>query len=96
MNTLELRKRLLIAESEINRIQLTAEKNTLQSGLHTITHGVTAAGAMASSIVMLTTNLAAIPRAHQAIGTKPSRLQTILNGAVLISSIWLALLPRKT
>jgi len=95
MNARELRKQLLIAESEINRIQWTAEKAALHSGLHTITHGVTSVGAIASSVVMLTSNLAAIPRKQRIAGTKTSRLQTMLNGAVLISSVWLALLPRK-
>lgn len=95
-DALDLRKRLLIAESELNRIQLSAAKSGMNSGLHTIAHGATTVGAIASSAVMLATCLAAIPRRQQTASTKSMCLQTVLDGAVLISSVWLALIPRKT
>ncbi len=96
MNALELRKQLLIAESELYRIQLTAETAALHSGLHTVIHGVSKAGAIVSSAAVLATNLSAIPRKQHATGTNTLWLQTVLDGAVLVSSVWLALMPRKT
>ncbi len=95
MGALELRKQLLIAESELNRIQLSAENAALHSGVHTFTNGVTTIEAIASSAAMLATNLASIPRTQHAAGTKTERLQIVLDGAVLISSIWMTLNPRK-
>ncbi len=96
MNALELRKQLLIAESELNRIRLTAERTALHAGLKTITHGATTVGTIASSAAILATNLAAVPRKQHAAGTNSFWLHTALYGAVLISSVWLALLPRKS
>jgi hypothetical protein len=96
MNALELRKQLLIAESELNRIQLRAERAALHSGLHTITHGASTVGALASSAAILATHLATIPRKQPAAGTNASGLKTVLYGAVLISSVWLAVIPRKS
>lgn len=94
INELDLRKRLLIAESELNRTQLTAAKAGLHCGLHTVTHGVSTVGAIASSAAMLATSLAAIPCKQHNAGKKSLCMQTVLYGAVLISSVYLALNPR--
>jgi hypothetical protein len=95
MSALELRKHLLIAESDLNRLQLMEESAALHSGVHTLTDGATKVESIASSTAMLASNLAAIPRAQHANGTTKAWLQTALDGAVLISSVWLALGPRK-
>ena len=95
MNTLELRKQLLIAESELNRRQLSAEKTALQTGMHKLTHGASSVGAMASSAVMLASDLAAIPRKRHVAGKTTSKLHYVLEGTILISTLLLALLPRK-
>ncbi len=95
-HALAMRKQLLIAESELNRIRLAAATAGLHAGLHTMAHGATTVGAIASSTAMLATNLAAIPRKKHTGGTKSLWLQTGLYAAVLISSAWLALIPRKT
>lgn len=73
MNALQLRKQLLIAESELNRIQFRAASAAVHSGLHTITHGATTVGAMAASAAILATDLAAaISRKQPAAGTNTS------------------------
>lgn len=96
IDALDVRKRLLIAESELNRIHLSAAKSGMTSGLQTIAHGVTSVGAIASSAAMLATSLAAGTRRQHSASTTSLSLQTVLHGAVLISSLWLALIPRKT
>ena len=96
MNALDVQKQLLIAESDLNRIQLADETAALHSGVHAITHGVKTAGGIAASAAMLANTLAVIPHSHHAADTKTVRLQLVLYGAVLISSVCLALIPRKT
>jgi len=96
IDALELRKQLLIAESDLNRLQLSAAKSGMTSGLHTIAHGVTSVGALASSAAMLATSLAAGKRRQHRASTQSLSLQTVLHGTALIASVWLALIPRKT
>lgn len=96
MKPLELRKQLLVAESDLNRLQWAAESASLTAGLHSLTHGASSVGAMASSAMHLAADLTAIPHKRHAVGKKTLRLQAVLNGTVLISTIWLALLSRKT
>ena len=48
---------------------------------------------MASSAAVLVTGLAAFRRGKSAAAAKPSWLQTMLKGAGLISTLWLAFRP---
>lgn len=94
VNPLQLRKALLVAESELNRAQLAGELAALQAGARTITGRFKCAGSIASSAVALVTGLVALRRGHLAErDAKPSWLQTILKGAGLISNLWLAFRP---
>ena len=95
MNALECRKQLLIAESDLNRIQLTADKAALHTGLRTMNHGATTFGAIAATAAVLATQWRAIPRTPPAAGAHTGWLHRTLYGAGLISSVWLALLRRK-
>ena len=91
MNTLESRKQLLIAESELNRAQLVGEITALKAGVRAFTHRATSLGPIASSAAMLAMGLAAYQRDQPVVaGAKPSRLHTLLNGAALIATLWLA------
>ena len=89
---LELRKRLLIAESELNRAQLAGDMAALTAGVRTLTDRVKMFGAIASSAAMLGAGLAAFRRGKRVgAAARPSWLRTILSSASRISSLWLAL-----
>lgn len=95
LNPLELRKQLLLAESELNRAQLAGEIAALKTGVHALTHRVKSFEAIASSGAVLLTGLMALRRPAPAeVNTKHSWCQSILNGASFISTLWLALQPR--
>ena len=95
MNSLESRKQLLIAESELNRAQLVGDMAALTAGVRALTDRAKSFGSIASAAALLVAGLAALRRAKpmDAQG-KPSRLQTILKGAGLISTLWLAFRSR--
>ena len=92
MNPLESRKQMLIAESELNRAQLIGDMAALTAGVRTLTDRAISFGSIASSAAVLVAGLAAFRRGKRVdTDEKPSRMQTILKGAGLISTLWLAL-----
>jgi hypothetical protein len=92
---LELRKQLLIAESELNRAQLCEEWQTMAHGVCDLAHRAKATAAWASSAALLVAGLAAFWRRKPApAATKSSWFQRILNGARLASTIWFAFRAR--
>jgi len=96
MNHLELRKQLLLAESELNRAQLAGDMAALADGVLALTDHATRVASIASSVAALAGSLAAFRRGKSAdAGAKHSRLQTILKVAGLVSSLWLALRPQS-
>jgi hypothetical protein len=95
MNSLESRKQILIAESELNRAQLVGDMAALTADVRTLTDRAKSFGSIASSAAVLVAGLAAFRRGKPVdADAKPSRLQTILKGAGLISTLWLAFRPR--
>jgi hypothetical protein len=91
MNTLATRKQLLLAESELNRVQLGREMAELRAGIRTLTGRAQSFTSIVSSVAVLVSALATFRRSKSAdAGAKPSWPQTILKGAGLISSLWLA------
>jgi hypothetical protein len=91
LNPLESRKQLLIAESELNRAQMAGDMAALTAGVHTLTDRAKSFGSIASSAAVLVAGLAAFRRGKPAgTDTKSSWRQTILKGAGLISTFWLA------
>lgn len=91
INPLESRKQLLIAESELNRAQLVGDMAALMAGVRTLTDRAKSFGSIASSAAVLVAGLAAFRRGKPVdASARPSRLQTILKGAGLISTLWLA------
>ena len=91
MNPLATRKRLLIAESEINRAQIREEWQAMMDGVHNVADRAKSFSAIAAAAAGLVTMLAAFRRGHSAgADAKPSRWQTILKGAGLVSSLWMA------
>jgi hypothetical protein len=91
VNPLASRKRLLIAESELNRAQLAQEWVALTAGVRTLTGRVRSFGTIASAAALLMAGIAAFRRGRQTNAeVKPSWLQTVLKGAQAAGSIWLA------
>jgi len=92
INPLESRKQLLIAESELNRAQLGGDMAALTAGIRTLTDRAISFGSIASSAAMLVAGLAAFRRGKSAsAGVKPPWWRTMLKGAGLVSTLWLAL-----
>jgi hypothetical protein len=88
---LESRKQLLIAESELNRAQVSEEWRTMTQGVAGLAHRAGTIAAWASSAALLAAGVRALRRGPPAPGTaKSSRFQKILNGARLASTIWVA------
>jgi hypothetical protein len=95
MNSLESRKQILIAESELNRAQLVGDMAVLTADIRTLTDRAKSFGSIASSAAMLVAGLAAFQRGKPVdADAKPSWLRTILKGTGLISTLWLVFRPR--
>lgn len=96
MNSLSVRKRLLIAESELNRAQLALDVNALTTGVRALTARTSAIRSVASSAAGLVAGLAAFQRDKRRVtaAVKQSRIQTVLQCAGFASSLWLAFQAR--
>ena len=91
MKALQARKQLLVLESELNRAQLVRDVADLTTGVRAITARARSLSSLASSAAMLISALAAFwRRKSPEASAKPSRLQTILKVAGLVSTLWLA------
>lgn len=87
MNPLELRKRLLIAESELNRSRLRQEWRALETEVARVADRASSLGAMASSVVTIVSGLAAFTKGRPAPAAKSTWWQKIATGARLVVSI---------
>ena len=91
MNPLAARKQLLIAESELNRAQLIEEIAALTANVKRLSERTKSFGLIASSAAALVTGLAAFRGGKTLdVGAKPTWLQSILKGAGVVSTFWLA------
>ena len=91
VSPLESRKQLLIAESELNRAQLSEDWQTMAHGIRGRAHRVKQIGAWALSAALLVAGITVLRRGPLAPGTaKSSWLPKILNGARLASTLWFA------
>ena len=89
------RKQLLIAESELNRAQLSEEWQTMGHGVRDLAHRAKTIAALASSATLLVAGVTALWRGSRAPGTaKSSWFQKVLNGARVASTIWFAFAAR--
>jgi hypothetical protein len=96
VNPLESRKRLLVAESELNRAQLAQEWVAMTAGVRTLTGRVKSFGSIASAAALFMAGLAAFRRGRSAsAGVKSSWVQTALKGAQVAGSLWLAFRRRS-
>jgi hypothetical protein len=91
VNPLESRKQLLIVESELNRAQLVGDMAALTADIRTLIGRAKSFGSIASSAAVLVAGLAAFRRGKRVDDdAKPSWLQTLLKGAGMVSTLWLA------
>jgi hypothetical protein len=96
MNPLESRKRILIAESELNRAQLAGDLTALRATVHALTNRAKSFGSIASSAAVLVAGLTAFRRGKCVdADAKRSWLRTFLKGAGMVSSFWLAFRSRS-
>jgi hypothetical protein len=89
MNPLTSRKKLLVAESELNRAQLVREWQSMAGDVHALTKQARTIGSLASAAASLMAGLASFRRNKTTpVVEKPSWLQTLFKGAGLVSTIW--------
>ena len=95
MKQLESRKRLLLAESELNRALMAGDVVALKAGVRALADRAKTFGSIASSAAALLAGLSTFRRGKPA-DAKPrfSWLQIMLKGAGLISTLWLAFGPQ--
>jgi hypothetical protein len=95
MNPLASRKKLLIAESELNRAQLVRELQTVADEVHSLSHQTRTITSLASAVASLIAGIASLRHKKESApaAEKPSWLQTVVKGAGLVSTIWSAFRP---
>jgi len=91
MKALEARKRLLIAESDLNRAKMAEDLAVVKAGLHSYSGRVKSIGVIASSVAGIVAGLAALRSRKAKNEGKLSWMNMILKAAGLVSSIWLAI-----
>ena len=91
MKPLESRKRLLLAESELNRAQMVRDLTALTTGVRALTYRATHWESLVSSAALVAMGLTVFQRG-QPVGpvAKPTKLNYVLNGAALLGALWLA------
>jgi len=95
MNPLASRKKLLIAESELNRAQLVQELEIMADQVHSLADQARRIGSFASAAATLVAGFASFRRKKSApADEKPSWLKTVIKGAGLVSTIWSAFRPQ--
>jgi hypothetical protein len=96
MNSLASRKKLLIAESELNRAQMVRELQTISDKVHSLANQARTVSSLASAAATLIVGLASLRHKKESApaAEKPSWLQTILKSAGLVSTIWSAFRPQ--
>ena len=95
MNRLALQKKLLIAESELNRAQSVQEWQTLAEGVRTFASRARTISLWASAATTLVAGLMSFRRKKSAPAVgKHSWLSAILKSAGLVSTFWSVFRPR--
>lgn len=95
LTALQARKQLLIAESELNRAQLAGDLAEIKKNASALAENAKSFTVVGSAVGAVIAGVRAFAR-HKAAGAtnepkaKPSAFRTILRGASLVSSIWMA------
>jgi hypothetical protein len=95
LSPLESRKQLLIAESELNRAQLSEEWQMMAERVRGLADRAKTIGSFASAAAALVTGSAAFRRSKpMSVAEKPSWVETVLRGMRLALTIWLTIRAR--
>ena len=95
VNPLQLRKELLVAESELNRAQLIEECQAVAAGARTLGARVKYLTSFASVGALVAAGISALRRGTPSPqGAKSSWLGTALKGAKLAGSLWMVFRAR--
>jgi hypothetical protein len=90
MNPLQSHKQLLIAESELNRLNLAANMSAFKRETMTIAAPVRSLATIAASVSAMISGVRAYQcKKIEGARAKPSAIQTALKLAELVSSCWL-------
>ncbi|MCL4180138.1 MAG: hypothetical protein KJ072_20615 [Verrucomicrobia bacterium] len=95
LTPLESRKQRLIAESELNRAELSEEWRTMTHEAGGLARRVKTVGRWSSAAVLLVVGVLGLRRGPRAVGVKSGWFPGILNGVRLASVIWLAFRERN-
>jgi len=98
LTRLQLRKQLLLAESDLNRAQFEQDWLAMQTEVHALTRRVRTTGYVVSATTALVALLAAWrrPAAGPApVAEKPAWWQSLLKGAGMLSTFWIAARPAR-
>jgi hypothetical protein len=91
LSALGVRKRLLIAESDLNRARLVEDMAAFAGGVRSVTDRARTIGSLASAAAVLVASVAALRSSRAVVaGARPSRFQAILKRAGILSTVWLA------
>jgi hypothetical protein len=97
LSPLAARKKLLLAESDINRALLLQEWQALGGGVRSVSDQAKSFASIASNILLLASELLRFAsRKDEAAGSKPSWFRRIARGAHLAITLWLAFRSKKT
>jgi hypothetical protein len=89
MKTLESRKQLLIAESELNRAQLASDWRSMTDEVHALSNRAKTIGTMASVTATLLAGISSLRRKPAPSGSaKSGWWPTLLKVATIATSIW--------
>jgi hypothetical protein len=95
LSPLESQKQLLIAESELNRVQLFQEWQTMAEGVRGLAGRAKTIGTWASAVALLLAGITAWRRGAPAtVAAKSSWFQKMLRLARVASTIWFAIRAR--
>ena len=96
LSSLESRRQMLIAESELNRAGLSEEWQAMAHGVGDFAHRAKTVAAWTSSAALLVAGVTALRHGPPRTGTaKSSWFQKILKGVRLSSTLWAAFRPRS-
>lgn len=98
MSSLEARKKLLIAEIELERAQFLADMASVTTGVRTLADRAFSLGSIASVGTLLVAVLAAFRRRKPlsvSAAAQPSWFPLAVKGAGLITSLWSAFRSRR-
>ena len=94
MNPLQLRKELLVAESELNRAKLAGEITSIIARARTFTERAKSLASMASSAAALMAGIVSYRNGRRETrDAAPTWTQTLFKGANVLSNLWTIFRP---